>query len=665
MAAARTEAATAREGRSGAAETESGRALAARTGWARAAIQAAGGMLILITIAWTLDLAGRLDLPVFVEQILALVLGFTLALAYLGMPARRRDAGPRPPWWDVAAAALGSGACLWIALRYPSLSNEIVYRPPEGVALGLILGVLILEAVRRVCGTAFTVVVLAFLAYALIGHLMPGQLQGRPVAWDRLAVYLALDSNAVLGSALLVAATVVIIFILMGEILSRGGGADYFNDVALAAMGRSRGGAAKITIVSSVLFGTISGSAVANTVSSGVMTIPLMKRQGYPATDAAAIEAVSSTGGQLVPPVMGAAAFLMAEFLQIPYGQVVIAAIVPSLFYYLAMIVWVDLQAAKRGYKPLPRSEIPAIGMVLREGWHFPIPFVALIYALFWMNMAPERAALLACVLLVVFGIVFGYRGKRLTLRSTVGAVIAAGAGTVDVLLICAAAGMVMGVLNLSGLAFGLTLGLVQTAGGSIVVLLVATAAISIVLGMGMPTVGVYVLLATLIGPAILQAGIDPLAGHMFLMYFGMLSMVTPPVALAAFAAASIGGADLWRTGWACMRVGWTAYVVPFLFVFEPALILKGDPLRIAVEVGTAAAGIWLGTAAFFGFLFAPMRPAVRMALAAAALVLLLPTRFLVLDGRVSALAALCALGVIAIQWRAARQRPVSARPGA
>lgn len=620
----------------------------------QALVDMLGGSVTVIAILWALDLPQRLGWQLYTEQFLALLLALTLGLTYLLVPAGRQRDG-LPAWYDALCAAVGCLAALYVAWRYPMLVRELVSKPWDGVAIGAVLILLVLEATRRTCGWTLVVVVLIFVAYALWGDLVPGRLAGRAVLPDRLAVYLAMDANGILGTSLLIAATVVIAFILMGQVLARCGGADYFNDVAMILFGRARGGSAKMTVVSSLLFGTISGSAVANTVSSGVMTIPLMKKAGYPGATAAAVEAVSSTGGQLVPPVMGAAAFLMAEYLQIPYGTVALAAIFPALLYYFALYAWVDLDAGRAGYQPVPAVEIPDARQILLQGWHFPIPFAALIAALFWLNYEPDLSALLASAILVVNGMVFGYRGRRMTFRDLVWSITSTGAAVIDVLLICAAAGLVIGILNLTGLAFGMTLMLVQLGGESVIYLLVMAAIVSTVLGMGMPTVGVYVLLATLIGPAMVKAGVDPLAGHMFLLYFGMMSMITPPVALAAYAAASIAQADFWRTGWECVRMGWTAYVVPFVFVYETGILLRGDLGQAAWQIAGCGLGIWFGTMGLVGHLFRPLGFWQRAILAIAGVVLLLPLDR-VEGGREIALAALV-LGAMLVGREALAQR--------
>jgi TRAP transporter 4TM/12TM fusion protein len=367
----------------------------------------------------------------------------------------------------------------------------------------------------------------------------------------------------------------------------------------------------KIAVLASMLFGSISGSAVANVVATGVVTIPMIKRDGYPAHKAGAIEAVASTGGQLMPPVMGAAAFLMAEFLQISYAEVCLAALVPSILYYGALFIQADLDAARLGIARVPKSDIPDKRLVL-GGLHFVLAFVILIYTLFALNWQPERSALAAAVSVVVTSLAFGYRGERPSLKGMWQTIAGTGQAVVEILIISAAAGIVIGVLNVTGLSFNLTYALVQLGGGNVVVLLVLSAIVCIILGMGLPTLGVYVLLAALVAPALVSLGVDPIAAHLFVLYFGMMSMITPPIAIAAFAAAGIARASAMQTGFAAVKFGWPAFVVPFLFVFAPSLLLLGDPLSIAAALVTAALGVWLISAALAGYfatkLALPMR---------------------------------------------------------
>jgi TRAP transporter 4TM/12TM fusion protein len=357
----------------------------------------------------------------------------------------------------------------------------------------------------------------------------------------------------------------------------------------------------------------------------GVVTIPLMKRSGFPPQIAAAIEAVGSTGGQLMPPVMGAAAFLMAEVLQVPYVEVMIAAIIPAFLYYLALFFQVDVEAAKRGIRGEPAERLPQLFSVLRSGWYFPIPFAALVFTLVQWNWPAEYAALAATGILILLSLAFGYKGNRVSIRDVVKAVVSTGSAVVDLILICAVAGMFIGILNITGLAFGLTLQLLTITGQSLPAMLAVTAVMAIILGLGLPTVGVYIIMATLIAPALVKVGVAPMAAHMFLLYFGIMSMVTPPVALSAFAAANIAGADVDKTGWTATRIGWAAYIVPFLFAVSPSLLMKGEPLAVAWAVITATLGIWLGTVGVVGYLQRALSPAMRALFIVAGVLTLIP----------------------------------------
>jgi TRAP transporter 4TM/12TM fusion protein len=526
---------------------------------------------------------------------------------------------------NLAAGLGGLGLCLVLAWRYPQLSTELTSRPLDGVLMSAALAVLVLEGTRRMAGFSLVGFTLAGVVYAMVGHHLPGVFAARPVDFTRLLVYLGLDTNALLGTSLQIAIIVVVPFILLGHVLGRCGGSEFFTDLARAWMGRYRGGSAKVAVVGSAFFGMISGSAVANVSAVGVVTIPLMKRSGFPAQIAAAIEAVGSTGGQLMPPVMGAAAFLMAEVLQVPYVEVMVAAIIPAFLYYLALFFQVDAEAAKRGIRGEAADRLPQLLAVLRSGWYFPIPFVALVYTLVEWNWPAEYSALAATAILIGLSLAFGYKGRRVPLREVLTAVVSTGSAVVDLILICAVAGMFIGILNITGLAFGLTLQLLAITGESLPGMLALTAVMAIILGLGLPTVGVYIIMATLIAPALVKVGVAPMAAHMFLLYFGIMSMVTPPVALSAFAAANIAGSDVDKTGWTATRIGWAAYIVPFLFALSPSLLMKGEPLAVAWAVLTASLGIWLGTVGVVGYLRHGLSPSVRFFFIVAGVLTLIP----------------------------------------
>jgi TRAP transporter 4TM/12TM fusion protein len=596
----------------------------AREDWTSTVARTLAAVLTVLSAAWSIGVPRYLGVAYYPEQFLSLILGLALALAYLTLPARRGAERGVPPWYDLLAAAVGLTAGCIMAVRYPDLVDMILLRPPEAVAVGAVVVLLILEALRRATGWALFIIVSVFLLYALFGDIVPGRLSGRPQDWQKLAAYLAFDVNGILGVPMAIVSTVVVAFVFFGHLLTITGGSRFFTDAALILMGRFRGGSMKIAVLGSALFGSISGSAVANVVATGVVTIPMIKKSGYPAHKAAAIESVASTGGQLLPPVMGAAAFLMAEFLHMPYSGVVTAAIVPGLLYYAALFIQADLEAARLGISAVDEREIPQARSVL-GGLHFALAFAALILALFSLNWQPERAALFAAAVVIVTGLLFGYQGVRPTPKQILEAVSRTGRSVIDIILISAAAGVIIGVLNITGLSFNLTYALVQVGGGSMIPLLLLAAVVCIVLGMGLPTLGVYVLLAALVAPALVEVGVNPIAAHLYVLYFGMMSMITPPVAIAAFAAAGLAQASPMRTGYEAVRFGWAAYIVPFLFAASPSLLLIGAPAEIALACVTALMGVWLISAALAGYFMLPLSAVTRILFVAAGLAALVP----------------------------------------
>ncbi|MFH1411008.1 MAG: TRAP transporter fused permease subunit, partial [Patescibacteria group bacterium] len=573
------------------------------------------------------DMFRKVGLVFYPEQFFAAMFGLAGALAYLAVPAGKgREREGRPvPWYDIVAAAITFAGWTYVAVYYPVLSEISTNFPIGGILTAAVVIALLLEGLRRTAGTAITIVVVGFLTLAMVSYLLPGALTGRPVDLDRLLYYLTWDSTAILGTPLKIVSTVVVAFILFGQALFLSGGSGFFTDISMVVMGKYRGGPGKIAIVASSLFGTISGSVVANVVSTGVVTIPLMKQAGYRPHIAGAIEAVASTGGQLMPPVMGIAAFIMAEFLQVSYASVCIAAVIPSLLFYAALFIEADLEAGRYGISRVAQEKIPPALLVLKNGWHFSVPFIALISAIFWYNYPLEESALIAVVIVVVLSMTLGYRGERLRPKVLIEILKTTGTSVLEIFMIGAAAGIVIGVLNISGLGFGLTLSLIQLAGGSLILLLILAAIVSIILGMGMPTVGVYILLATLVAPALIQMKIDPMAAHLFILYYGMMSMITPPVAIGAFAAATLSGADAMRTGFAAMRFGWTAFVIPFLYVYSGTLILRGKLVYIILDVAAAIFGVWFVSAAMIGYTMRTIGMLYRGLFAVAGLSLLIP----------------------------------------
>jgi len=588
-------------------------------------------LLVTLTVVagtWATGLHLRLGFTFFNEQYLGLFLALGLAPVFVCMRAAPRAPHDRVPWYDglLAAAAFVIGG--YVVVYYPTIAYQLGVLTWDKIVLGVVAVGLVLEAVRRVAGWALMWIAVACLLYAKFAWLFPGLFYAKGASWERIAVYLYLDSNGILGIPLAVTANIVVAYIFFGQALYAVGGDKFLTDLALVAMGRYRGGTAKMAVVSSTLYGTVSGSAVANVVVDGAVTIPMMKRAGYPPHLAGAIEAVASNGGQLMPPVMGAAAFLMAEYLSMPYGQIAMAAAIPAALYYLALFVQVDLEAAKHGLAGLPRQDIPRVAPVLRRGWVFLAPLGALIYTLMLSAWEPGQAGMLAVAVTLVVGSL--QRQTRPTRAALLAMLESTGRTMLDLVAIVTLAGIVIGSLQLSGFTSKLPLLLTSLAGGSTFLLLVLTGAVSILLGMSLPTTVVYVTLAVLVGPALAQLGIVPLAAHLFLFYYGMLSLITPPDCLATYAAAAIAKADFWKTGWTGMRLGIVAYIVPFIFVYHPPLILVGSLAEILVALFTASVGVILLGIACAGHLFRPLGWAQRVWAVVAAAMLILPPQTVV-----------------------------------
>ncbi len=588
-----------------------------------------GAAITLIALAWAVDLPLILGTGFFDGQALATILGFAFALIYLRFPAKGAGFRIRVPWYDVALALAGIGMSFYFAFRYEELTNSFRDLRDEAFVISIVIVPLVVEGLRRTSGWSLVSVLGFFLFYGVIGHLVPGKFQGTPVPFVDLVAYLGVVDIALLSLPMKIVSFVVVLFIFMGRLLLVSGASEWFTELAAALMGRSRGGAAKIAVVASGLFGSISGSAVSNVASTGVITIPLMRNAGYSRAAAGAIEAVASTGGQIMPPIMGAAAFLMAEILEVSYGEVILAALIPALLYYIAVFIQADLEAARNDIQPVPEDKIPPLGRVLKEGWFFCIPFIALIVALFWLNMTPNGAAFYAAISIPIVSILFGYKGKRMRVRDIWDAIAESGKSSVDIIMIGAMAGLIIGVLEITGLGFALTLVLTEIGENSLILLLALTAVVSVVLGMGMPTSAIYFLLAIMVAPPLVELGLVPMAAHLFVLYYGLMSMITPPVAIAAFTGAKLAGAGAMETAVTACKLGWIAYIIPFVFVFSPELIMNGEPLIILILFIAAVAGVWIGSAGMMGYFLDRLNVLQRIVFMACGLALLLPLHLL------------------------------------
>ena len=582
-------------------------------------------VLTLGSLAWAADLFRMAGLLLYTEQFLNGILAIAVPLVFLSVRARKGSEGAPIPWYDYLFSILGFVCAGYMAVRYPQLAELVSDAPVDGLIPGVIMVGLLIEGLRRTVGHVLTVLVIAFVFLGLFGHLLPGKLAGKEMLTRDLFYYLAWDPTSILGIPLKIVTSIVMAFVFFGQVLTKSGGSAFFTEFAMVLVGRYRGGQAKIAVTGSGFFGSISGSVVSNVVTTGVITIPLMRSAGYRGVQAGAIEAVASTGGQLMPPIMGAAAFLMAEYLEIPYKEVVVAALIPAVLYYVALFILADLEAARTDIQPLKDEEIPKLWDVVKTGWYFPLPFAALIVALFNFNYSPEMSALIATGVIVATSMIFGYKGKRLTPGDLLDAVRATGHAVLDIIMIAAAAGIVIGTLFVTGVGFGMSLLLVELGGTNLFLLLLISAVVCIILGMGMPTVAVYLMLVTLVAPALTEVGVNPMAAHLFILYFGMMSMITPPVAIAAFAAATLTGEDAMKTGFAAMRFGWFAYLVPFLFVLSPSLLMEGGAFEVIAAAVTAAGGVWLVSIAIMGYFVRELGLPLRVLFGLAGAALLIP----------------------------------------
>jgi len=606
-------------------------------------------LLVAAVVIWVLDIPRTVfGIGFYTEQFLTICLGLTLALAYIADTSRPRNV------LDWAAVIASLALCGYVALRYEHLTLDAAFLPLDTLLVSILLIALIMEASRRTNGWGFVSMIAGIAVYVYISPHLPGDFQTRYVSPARMITYLGLDLNGAIGNILQVAVLVVIPFTILGQVLARTGGADFFADISMAAMGHFRGGAAKIAVVGSALFGMISGSAVSNVLAVGIVTIPTMVKSGFTPHRSAAIESVGSTGGQLMPPVMGASAFIMAEFLQVPYGSVCIAAAIPAVLYYLCLFFHVDLEAAKHKIGAAKIAEAPAVSEVLKSGWHFLVPIAFLVFALMYpelSNLTPEKAAIYSTAILIVLAMIFGYRGKRLGVMDMLKAIMETGRVSLDIILIGAAAGIMVGIMSISGLAFSMTIQLLTLAAGNVFLLLILIAVLAFILGIGLPTVSVYILTATLLAPALVKLGVTPMAAHMVVMYNGILSMITPPVAFAAYAAANIARTDGWTTGWIACVVGWSTFILPFLFVLTPSLLMDGSWTEIVLNFSRVTFGIWLGTIAAVGFSFARLNPIGRAIYAVISLAVVLPPETFSGAIWINVAGVTAAIIVLAIDW--------------
>ena len=531
----------------------------------------------------------------------AVHLGFALALSYLLYPSRKSWSRTKLHPVDLILAILGAAAPAYICIMY----NELVMRSgimtTPDVIMGVIGVLLVIDATRRVVGIPMVVVVLVFIAYAFAGPYMPGVLAHRGLTPEQLIGHLYFTTEGIFGIPLGVSSTFIFLFILFGAYLKSTGLGKFFIDIANALAGWARGGPAKVAVISSAFMGTVSGSSVANVAGTGSFTIPMMKKLGYRKEFAGAVEAASSTGGPLMPPVMGAAAFLMAEFVGVPYIDIVAAAVIPAILYFAGVLLGVHLEARFSNLKGIPRDQLPKAWVIFKERGHLAIPLVVIVYLLV-TGFTPMRAALVAIVLSIVASAL--RKNTRMKPIEIVHGLETGARNVLGVVIACAAAGIIIGVVTKTGVGLKLASGLLALSGGYLLPTMFFTMIASLILGMGVPTTANYVITSTIAAPALIQMGVPVLAAHMFVFYFGIIADVTPPVALAAYAASGISGGKPLLTGLNASKLAIAAFIIPYIFVLSPELLMiNATAVTLVFAVVTALLGMVGVSSSMIGFL--------------------------------------------------------------
>lgn len=550
-------------------------------------------------------------------------LGFGLALVFLLYPTCKSWSRHKLHPFDLLLAVLGAAAPAYIIYEYQNLVLRAGTVSDMDLAVGIIGIILVIEAARRVVGIPMVCVVLVFIAYAFAGPYMPGVLAHRGLTPAQLVSHLYFTTEGIFGIPLGVSSTFIFLFILFGAYLESTGLGKFFIDIANAIAGWASGGPAKVAVLSSGLMGTVSGSSVANVVGTGSLTIPMMKKLGYHKDFAGAVEAAASTGGQLMPPVMGAAAFLMAEFVGVPYIDIVKAAIIPALLYFAGVWLGVHFEAKRSNLKGIPRSELPKIGTLLRERGHLALPLVVIVYLLV-SGYTPMRAALVAIILSILCSAL--RKSTRMKPIEIVEGLEKGARNVLGVLVACAAAGIIIGVVTKTGVGLKLASGLLELSGGMLLPTMFFTMITAIILGMGVPTTANYVITSTIAAPALVQMGVPVLAAHMFVFYFGIIADVTPPVALAAYAGAGISGGNALKTGVNASKLAIAAFIIPYIFVLSPVILMvEGTPLDLISATVTALIGMVSLSSALIGFLADKCNLLERLLLVAGGLLMIQP----------------------------------------
>ena len=545
--------------------------------------------------------------------------GMILILAFALYPATKKASRKVIAWYDYGLMALAAAVPIYMCLDYFNIINRAGKPNSMDVIIGTILTLIVLEATRRVCGMALPIIAVIFMLYSLMGTKqglipidIPGIFLHRGYTWQKLMSHFFSNTEGIYGSSVNVASTYIFLFIAFGEIMNKCGMGQFFNDFANAIAGGTKGGPAKVAVVASGLLGMINGAAVAVVVTTGSFTIPLMKKSGYDDEFAGAVVATGSVGGQLMPPVMGAAAFIMADTLGMKYNELLISAIIPAVIYYMGILFQIQMRAEKVGMKGTPKDQLPKMSQVMREYGHLALPIIFLVYMLFFSG----KTVIMAAFYTIVFTIIVAEcrKNTRMSVQDILDAMVASAKSTVSVAIACACVGIIVGSCSITGFALNMANTIISIGGKSLMFTLVFTMVTCMILGMGLPSIPSYIITSTIAAPALVQLGIPALVAHMFCFYFAMFANLTPPVALAAFAAAGIAGGSPMKTGWASVKLALAGFILPYMFVYNTDLLLLDTPIAKAVQVAvTAAVGVFLISVAVEGFLFGKVNMVLRI----------------------------------------------------
>lgn len=570
------------------------------------------------------------------EVHLAISISSALILIYMLLPASGQKHGEdteaegrfrKVPWYDWLLLASGLTGAGFVIFFHESILDygEYGFLDTKGVILAGMLAVPVLEAVRRTTGWALPIIIVLFVLMTIFQKFLPGLLYGRGFPLDRLLYGTYVGNAGIFGLPLGIAANIVIVFLIFGALMDRAGASRWFMDMALALTGWSRGGPAKAAVVASAMFGSISGSPSGNSATTGIFTIPMMIKIGYTPAFAAAVEAVASTGGIILPPVMGAIAFIMAEWLEISYATVVISAAAPAALYFLIVFVSVHLQAHRDGIKALPREELPKFWPSLVRGWYYLIPMSALVYFLIVKSLPPGMSGIYTCGFVVAVSFLSKNRDHWLTPANIIRAFDEGTRRWITVASITAAVGIMIGALELSGVGIKVSRFIVDLAGGDLTLTLLLVGIVSLIVGMGLDATPAYITLATLMAPALIRLGVPDIAAHLFVIYWGLASFYTPPTCIAVYVTSGIANSKVWATGWEAMRLGIAAFLIPFAFVFNPGLLMQGSLADIVMAVVTALIGASLLAAGIRGYAFGLLNILQRLMLIGGGLLLIAP----------------------------------------